>query len=96
MFMVLFSLLVKQELSVAKTAPKIKLMILFAGVLEAAAVAFVNWGLTVGDAILVTPIASALSIVTILMAVIFLKEKITRLQGIGMITVITGIVLTAF
>ena len=96
LFMLLFSLLVNRELSIAKTTPKTKMMILFAGVLEAAAVAIVNWGLTIGDAILVTPIASALSIVTIMMAVIFLKEKITKLQGIGMIIVITGIVLTAF
>jgi drug/metabolite transporter (DMT)-like permease len=94
--MLLFSLILKREVSIAKTTPKTKMMILFAGVLEAAAVASVNWGLTVGDAILVTPIASALSIVTIAMAVIFLKEKITKLQGIGMIIVIGGIVLTAF
>jgi transporter family protein len=96
LFMLLFSLLVKRELSVAKIPPKIMTMILFAGFLEAAAVACVNWGLTIGNAILVTPIASALSIVTIMMAVIFLKEKITKLQGLGMIIVITGIVLTAF
>jgi len=94
--MLLFSLLVNRELSVAETSQKIKMMILFAGVFEAAAVAFVNWGLTIGDAILVTPIASALSIVTIMMAVIFLKEKITKLQGIGVIIVMTGIVFTAF
>jgi transporter family protein len=96
LFMLLFSLLAKQELGVAKTTPKIMMMILFAGVLEASAVAFVNFGLTIGDAILVSPIASALSIVTITMAVIFLKEKISKLQGIGMIIVIIGIVLTAF
>jgi transporter family protein len=96
LFMLLFSLLVKRELSVAKTTPQIMIMILFAGVLEAAAVAIVNWGLTIGDAILVTPIASSLSIVTIMMAVIFLKEKISKLQGFGMIIVVTGIVLTAF
>jgi transporter family protein len=96
LFMLFFSLLVNRGLSVAKTSPKIIIMILLAGVLEAAAVAIVNWGLTIGDAILVTPIASALSIVTITMAIIFLKEKITKLQGFGMIIVITGIVLTAF
>jgi transporter family protein len=96
LFLLLFSLLINRELSIAKTTSKIKMMILLAGVLEAAAVAFVNWGLTVGNAILVTPIASALSIVTIMMAVIFLKEKITKLQGFGMIIVITGIVFTAF
>jgi transporter family protein len=96
LFMLLISLFQKRELSIANTTPKIKWLILFAGFLEAAAVACVNWGLTVGDVILVTPISSALSLVTIAMAVIFLKEKITKLQGFGMIIVITGIVLTAF
>jgi bacterial/archaeal transporter family protein len=96
LFMLLFSLLVKRGLRVSQTSPQIMTTILFAGVLEAAAVAVVNWGLTIGDAILVTPISSALSIITITMAVIFLKEKITTLQGIGVISVITGIVLTAF
>jgi transporter family protein len=96
LFMYLFSLFKKRELSIAKTTPKVKCLILFAGFLEAGAVACVNWGLTVGDAILVTPISSALSLVTIIMAVIFLKEKISQLQGFGMVMVITGIVLTAF
>lgn len=96
LFMLLFSLKADRELRIAKTTPKLQMMILFAGVLEAAAVASVNWGLTIGDVILVTPISSALSIVTIAMAVIFLKEKITKLQGIGMTMVITGIVMTAF
>ncbi len=96
LFMLLFSLLAKRELRVSQTSPKIMATILLAGVIEAAAVAVVNWGLTIGDSILVTPISSALSIVTIAMAVIFLKEKITTIQGIGMVIVITGIVLTAF
>lgn len=96
LFMLLFSLLAKRELRVSQINPKIMATILLAGVIEAAAVAVVNWGLTIGDSILVTPISSALSIVTIAMAVIFLKEKITTIQGIGMVIVITGIVLTAF
>ncbi len=96
LFMLLFSLLAKRELRVSQTSPKIMATILLAGVIEAAAVAVVNWGLTIGDSILVTPISSALSIVTIAMAVIFLKEKITAIQAIGMVIVITGIVLTAF
>ena len=96
LFMLLFSLLIKRELRVSQTSPQIITTILFAGVLEAAALAVVNWGLTIGDAILITPISSALSIVTIAMAVLFLEEKITTLQGIGMISVISGIVLTAF
>jgi transporter family protein len=94
--MLAFSLIMRQALGIAQTTPNTKLLIFLAGVLEAIAVASVNWGLTVGDAILVTPISSALSIVTIAMAVIFLNEKITPSQGIGMVIVIAGIVLTAF
>lgn len=96
LFMMLYSLLAKRELRITNIAPKILILILLAGVLEAAAVAVVNWGLTVGDAILVTPISSALSIVTISMAVIFLDEKISRQQGLGMVMVIAGIVMTAY
>jgi transporter family protein len=51
--------------------------------------------LTIGDAILITPIASALSIVTITLAIIFLKDKVTKIQGLGIITAIVGIIVTA-
>lgn len=66
------------------------------GILEAFAVASVNWGLTISGAILVTPIASALSIITITMALVFLKEKVTKIQALGILMAVTGIVLTAF
>jgi len=58
-------------------------------------VALVNYGLTIGDAILITPIASALSIVTITLAIVFLKDKITKIQGLGIVMAIIGIVVTA-
>jgi uncharacterized membrane protein len=45
---------------------------------------------------LITPIASALSIVTITLSIIFLKDKVTKLQGLGMIAAIAGIIVTAF
>ena len=96
LFLLLFSLIVRRELNLAKTTTKTKSMVVLVGILEAAAVACVNWGLTIGDVILVTPIASALSIVTITMAIIFLNEKITMLQGFGMGTAIVGIILIAF
>jgi len=57
-------------------------------------VALVNFGLTVGDAILITPIASALSVVTIAMAIIFLKDRVSRVQGIGILTSVSGIIVT--
>lgn len=96
LFLLLFSLLVKRELVLTEATTKTKTMVVLMGIIEAGAVAIVNYGLTIGDAILITPISSALSIVTITLAVIFLKEKITRLQGLGIITAIAGIVVTAF
>ena len=95
-FLLIFSLLIKRELALTKATPKQKLMVFVMGSIEAGAVAIVNYGLTIGDAILITPIASALSIVTITLAVIFLKDNVTKLQGFGMIAAIAGIIVTAF
>lgn len=95
LFLLIFSLLVKQKIGLAKTSTKTKTIILLMGVIETGAVALVNYGLTIGDAILITPIASALSIVTITLAIIFLKDKVTKFQGLGIITAIIGIIVTA-
>ena len=96
LFLLIFSFLIKRELDLTKAATKTKCMVVLMGVIEAGAVAIVNYGLTIGDAILITPIASALSIVTITLAIIFLKDNVTKLQGLGIITAITGIIVTAF
>ena len=96
LFLLLLACLIKRELSLTKAAPKTKLMVVVMGILETGAVAVVNFGLTIGDAILITPIASALSVVTITMAIIFLKDKVTKFQGAGIITAICGIIVTGF
>ena len=95
-FLLILSFLIKRELDLTKATTKTKIMVGLIGIIEAGAVAIVNYGLTIGDAILITPIASALSIVTISMAIIFLKDKVTKLQGLGIISAIAGIVVTAF
>lgn len=95
-FLLIFSFAVKQEVGLTNSATKTKQVILLMGMIEVGAVALVNYGLTIGDAILITPIASALSIVTITLAVFFLKDKISRLQGLGVLTAIVGIIATAF
>jgi len=96
LFLLFFSFITKQGIGLAQIPKKTIYIILLMGVIEAIAVALVNYGLTIGDAILITPIASALSIVTILLAIIFLKEKITKIQGIGVSMAILGIIATAF
>jgi len=94
--LLIFSFLAKQEIGLTKISMKTKTILLLMGIIEAGAVALVNYGLIIGDAILITPIASALSIVTISLAIIFLKEKITKAQGFGIITAIVGIIVIAF
>ena len=96
LFLLLFSFFIKRELYLTKTTTKTKCMVALMGIIEAGAVAIVNYGLTIGDAILITPIASALSIVTITLAIIFLKDKVTKLQGLGILTAVAGIIVTAF
>lgn len=96
LFLLIFSFFAKREISLANASAKTKTMLVVMGIVEAGAVTAVNYGLTIGDAILITPIASALSIVTIGLAIIFLKDKITKLQGLGIITAIVGIITTAF
>jgi len=96
LFLLLFSFLKKRELDITTATTKTKCMVALMGIIEAGAVAIVNYGLTIGDAILITPIASALSIVTITLAIVFLKDKVTKLQGLGIITTIAGIIVTAF
>ena len=95
-FLLLFSFIIKQELDLTKAAAKTKCMVVLMGSIEAGAVAIVNYGLAIGDAILITPIASALSIVTITLAIIFLKDTITKMQGFGIIAAVAGIIVTAF
>ncbi len=47
----------KQEFGLTNTPAKTKYVIALMGMIEVAAVALVNYGLTIGDAILITPIA---------------------------------------
>ena len=94
--MLFFSLLAGREIALAAIPTRTKYAVVLMGIIEAGAVATVNYGLTIGDAILITPVASALSVVTITLAIVFLNEKVTKLQGLGMVTAIIGIVVTAF
>jgi len=95
-FLIIFSFAAKQEIGLINSSTRTKYVILFMGMIEVSAVALVNYGLTIGDAILITPIASALSVVTITLAVIFLKEEISKFQGLGIVMAIVGIIVTAF
>lgn len=95
-FLLFFAFFVKQEVGLANISTKTRSAIWLMGIIEVSAVGLVNYGLTIGDAILITPIASALSIVTIALAVIILKDKLSKLQLTGVVIAILGIIATAF
>lgn len=65
------------------------------GLIRVFAAAEVNNGIAIGEATLVSPIASALSVVTIVLTVVILRDRICALQGLGMAMAITGIIATA-
>lgn len=92
--LLVFSFMVKREIVLTAVTFKTKCILVLMGCIETGAVAGVNYGLTIGDAILITPISSALSIVTITLAILFLKDRVTKLQGAGMLTAVAGIIVT--
>jgi len=87
------ALIKNQKLAINKTSHKLKFVLILVGLLEAAGILSVSFGLSVGDSIIIAPIASALTLVTVALAMIFLKEKISKFQAFGIMMTIVGIVL---
>ncbi len=90
-----YSYFMKNSFKLEKVKVKTKYILIGVGLLDVIGTASVNFGLSIGDAILITPISTALSIVTISLAVLFLKEKLSRIQVVGIVTTLAGIVMTA-
>ena len=90
-----FSFFSKQQLALEKQSQTLKALFPIAviGVLEAIAVMSVSSGLSIGNAIIINPIASALTLVTVGLAMVFLKEKITKTQAAGIVATIAGIMM---
>ncbi|WKZ30006.1 MAG: DMT family transporter [Candidatus Dojkabacteria bacterium] len=90
------SLFQKQSLEIKNIQPKLILLLASVGILEAIGVLSATFGQSYGDGVIVAPISSALTVVTVALAMIFSKEKITRFQLAGIALVVFGIILTAF
>jgi uncharacterized membrane protein len=85
----------KRDLKMHKVSGKIWLFVSLVGILEALGILGTSFGVSVGDSIIIAPITSGLTIVTITLSVIFLKEKINFLRGLGIAMTVVGIILTA-
>lgn len=91
----LLALRSKQSLRIEQGSTKLFLLIAAVGLLEAVGVLSATYGQSYGDGIIVAPISSALTIVTVGLAMLFSQEKITRVQGVGILMTVVGIVATA-
>lgn len=89
----LIAKLTSKELSIGKTSRKMLSALFFVGFLEIMGTLGVSFGLRIGDGIIVYPIASTLTLVTVSLAVVFLKEKLSKLQTIGILMTVGGIVM---
>jgi len=87
------SLMTKKNLQLPKSERSFKALapIVAVGILEAIGVLSVSGGLSVGNAIIINPISSALTVVTVGLAMIFLKEKVSKTQGLGILITVMGI-----
>lgn len=86
----------KQSLVVKQRNNKLYVLIAAVGILEAIGVLSATYGQSYGDGIIVAPISSALTVVTVGLAMIFTKERINKLQGLGIALAVIGIIMTAF
>lgn len=92
----LISKFTKESLIVKERNNKFFLLIAAVGILEAIGVLSATYGQSYGDGIIVAPISSALTVVTVALAMIFTKERISKVQGLGIAMAVIGIVMTAF
>jgi drug/metabolite transporter (DMT)-like permease len=83
----------KQFISKSGKFP-VKLLLLI-GVFDMAGFLSYSYGVAGAYASIVAPIGSAFALVSILLAKIFLKEKISLNQMIGMAAIVSGVVLIA-
>lgn len=91
----LISTFQKKSLSLPKRLNTKKVLVAV-GVLEAIGVLGTSYGVAFGDSIIVGPLASSLTVVTVSLAVIFLKERLRRIQWAGILITILGIILLGF
>jgi len=85
----------KEKISISKVNQKSKVVIALVGILEALAVLSISFGSVVGSIAIVGPIAACLTAVTVSLSVIFLKEKISKLQIAAITMIIFGVIVTA-
>jgi len=69
------------------------IIIIFSGILDVFGLLTYNMGISTEFVSIVAPISSAFPVVTIILAYIFLKERMVLNQKIGAVLILTGLIL---
>jgi len=80
-------------LKLKQHSPKKLLPLIFIGILDIIALLSVNYGLIKGNPIIVAPLGNSVALITVILAVIFLKEKIPLYKWIAIGGTAIGIIL---
>ncbi len=91
-FLAAFSTVAKKDISLPRNS---LFFIAIIGLLEALAFASYGIGISSEYTVVVAPIAATFPLVTVLLALVFLKEKVELNQKFGIASVIAGVVLLA-
>lgn len=89
----LFSAFFKKNLVIKKKNFSILKLILPIGLFDALGFFSLNFGSLIGQASIVSPISSSFSVITVILGIVFLKEKLITSQIFGILSVIAGIVI---
>jgi len=91
-FLLLYGYLTRERFSVPQNMlPRLS----FLGVLALLGLVGFNLGVTYTYAVIVTPISAASIVITVVLAVVLLKEKLESYQKLGMLMVILGVILVS-
>lgn len=92
-FLFLFSWIGMVRVKVTFPTKWIFLLLIGSGLLDVIGLITYNFGITTEFVSIVSPIAATFPAVTIILAYIFLKEKLVNNQKIGIVAILTGLVL---
>ena len=85
-------LIFKKKINLLKTKTSVLLIIILAGILDAAGFLAFNSALKISPVSLISPIIAAAPVLIAIMGVFFLKEKISKRQTIGIIITVLGLI----
>jgi drug/metabolite transporter (DMT)-like permease len=91
---VLVPLSIRTKQSLSLPGGRLLLLLVFVGVLDAGAFVFSAWGFTTGEIALVSVVSSLYSAVTVMLAWVFLRERLRPMQWAAILLLLIGIVIT--